>query len=691
MTLDQPAMDVVTLQTAGQIGVVTIESPPVNALSEAVRRGLMQCFKAALADPGIKAVVLICEGRTFIAGADLKEFGSARKGPSLLDILDLIEQSPIPILAAIHGSALGGGFEVALACHYRVAVPSAQVGLPEVKVGILPGAGGTQRLPRIVGIAKALDLIMSGRRVPGPEVRALGIVDELVEEKGLLEGATDFAQRIIDNGSPLRRLRDEAVTIGSDRKPSEIFDDYQKANAKKFRNRLAPGKIRLALEAAMELPFDEGMKLERELFLELLESDQSKALRYAFFAERQARNVPGITANTARSPIESVGVVGAGTMGQGIAATFALQGYSVTVVETVETRLSSGLEAIRNVVERRGERQKNGRVNGAPNLSVLENCDLIIEAVTEDIAVKSSVFAELDRIAKPGAILATNTSYLDVDALAQMTSRPENVVGLHFFVPATAMRLLEVVRGSATSAEVISTCVDLAKALLKAPVVVENGWGFAGNRMFSKYKAEAERLVLEGATPWHVDSVLHEFGFPMGPFAVRDRAGLDLGWSREKSTCVSIGDLLNEYGRHGRKSGAGFYDYEDDVTPTISSHTLELIEQCRIKSGVRRRGITDEEIFSRCVFAIVNEGLRLFEEGLVTRLSDVDVIWLNGYGWPAYRGGPIHYAESVGVETMFDEWASWRTTDRDAPGLSTLLLECVADDRRLTALMQDER
>lgn len=691
MTLDQPAMDVVSLQTAGQIGIVTIESPPVNALSEAVRRGLMQCFKAALADPGIKAVVLICEGRTFIAGADLKEFGSARKGPSLLDILDLIEQAPIPIIAAIHGTALGGGFEVALACHYRIAVPSAQVGLPEVDVGILPGAGGTQRLPRIVGISKALDLIMSGRRVPGSEARALGIVDELVEERGLLEGGTEFAQRILDSGSPLRRLRDEAVTIGSDRTRNEVFDDYQKANAKKIRNRAAPEKIRLALEAAIDLPFDEGMKLERELFLELLESDQSTALRYAFFAERQARNVQGITADTARQRIESVGVVGAGTMGQGIAATFALQGYPVTVVETVETHLSAGLETIRNAVERRGDRQKNGRINGSLELAALESCDLIIEAVTEDMAVKSSVFAELDRISKPGAILATNTSYLDVDALAQKTSRPENVVGLHFFVPATAMRLLEVVRGSATSAEVIATCVDLAKALQKAPVVVGNGWGFAANRMFSKYKAEAERLVLEGATPWHVDSVLYEFGFPMGPFAVRDLAGLDLGWSREKSKSDSIGDLLNECGRHGRKAGAGFYDYESDDTPTISSHTLELIEQCRIKSGVRRRGITDEEIQSRCVFAVVNEGLRLFEEGLVTRLSDIDVIWLNGYGWPAYRGGPIHYAESFGVETMFDEWASWRTTNRDAAGLSTLLLECVADDGRLTALMQDGR
>lgn len=648
----------------------------------------MRCVKAGLAEPSIKAIVLICGGRTFIAGADLKEFGSARKGPSLLDILDLIEQAPIPVIAAIHGTALGGGFEVALACHYRVAVPSAQVGLPEVNVGILPGAGGTQRLPRIVGIAQALDLIMSGRRVRGAEALALGIVDELVEESELLESASEFAQRIIDSGSPLRRLRDEFVTIGSDQTCNEVFDDYEKANAKKLRNRLAPKKITLALEAAMDLRFDDGMKLERELFLELLESDQSKALRYAFFAERQARSVSCITADTPRHAIESVGVIGAGTKGQGIAAIFAIQGYPVTVIEADETHLSAGLESIQNEVGRRAGLQKNARINGSLELATLENCDLIIEAVTEDKAVKSAVFADLDKIAKLTTIFATSTSYLDVDALAQMTSRTAKVVGLHFFVPATDIRLLEVVRGATTSTEVIATCLDLAKALQKAPVIVGNERGFAANRMFSKYQAEAERLVLEGATPWHVDSVLYEFGFPMGPFAARDLAGLDLGWGREKSTGDSLGDLLNEYGRHGRKTKAGFYDYENDGTPAISSHTLELIEQCRIKSGVRRRGITDEEILSRCVFAIVNEGLKLFEEGLVSRLSDVDVIWLNGYGWPAYRGGPIHHAGNVGVKALFDEWASGRTTAPDDAELSTLLLECVADDGRLTALMQ---
>jgi 3-hydroxyacyl-CoA dehydrogenase len=691
MMLDQPVTDPVSLQTAGQIGIVTIDLPPVNALSEAVRRGLMRCFQAGFADSGIKAIVLICKGRTFIAGADLKEFGSARKGPSLLEILDLIEQAPIPVIAAIHGTALGGGFEVALACHYRIAVPSAQMGLPEVNVGLLPGAGGTQRLPRVVGIAKALDLIMSGRRVPGPEARTLGIVDELAEESRLLKGATDIAQRIIDTGSLLRRLRDEAVTIGSDQTRNEIFDDYEKTNAKKLRNRLAPRKIRLALEAAIDLPFDEGMKLERELFLELLESDQSKALRYAFFAERQARNVLGNSAVTPRYLIESVGVVGTGTMGQGIAAIFAIQGYPVTVVEADEARLSAGLEVIRNAVERRADRQKKSRINGSVELATLENCDLIIEAVTEDLVVKSSVFADLDRIAKSGAILATSTSYTDVDALARRSSRPDKVVGLHFLFPSAAVRLLEVVRGSATSTEVIATCFDLAKALQKAPVVVGNGWGFAANRMFSKYKAEAERLVLEGATPWHVDSVLYEFGFPMGPFAVCDLTGLDLGRNGKKSNGKGVVDLLNKNGRHGRKSGAGSYDNESDGTPAIPSHTLELIDPYRIKSGIRRYGVTDEEILSRCVFVILNEGLKLLEEGRVSRLSDIDVIWLNGFGWPAYRGGPIHYAESVGVGAMFDEWAAWRTTAPNDADLSTLLLECVTDDNRLTALMQGSR
>lgn len=615
--------EVADLSAEGEIAVLTLNSPPVNALSAPVRDGLAEGFKRAIADPAVKAIVLICAGRTFIAGADISEFGKAPKGASLYDVQAVMEGSPKPIVAAIHGTALGGGLEVALTAHYRVAVPSAKCGLPEVNLGLLPGAGGTQRLPRIVGPEKALDMMTSGAHVPAKAAAAMGLVDDLAEEGELREAAVAFARKILAENRPLKKVRDLNDKVEAARGKPEIFADFRKANARKFRGFLAPEYNIQCVEAAVNLPFDEGLKVERKLFLELMTGVQSAAQRYAFFAERQANKIPDVPEDTPLIPIAKVGVIGAGTMGGGISMNFLNAGVPVRIVETQQAALDRGLATIRKNYENTAKKgrltedeveKRMGLLSGSLNLEDLADCDLIIEAVFENMDIKKDVFGKLDKIAKQGAVLASNTSYLNVDEIAAATSRPESVIGLHFFSPANVMRLLEIVRGEATSKPVIATSMKLAKTIGKVGVLVGVCPGFVGNRMLSQRQREANKLILEGAMPWDVDRVLYDFGFPMGPFAMSDLAGLDIGWSKEKSSSSTIREVLCEMDRRGQKTGAGFYDYDENRAAKPSPITEKIIKDFAAKSGVNQRTIGDEEILERCVYPMINEGAKILED-----------------------------------------------------------------------------
>ena len=647
---------VVDLSVDGDIGVLTINSPPVNALSAVVRDGLVAGIAAAIADPAIKAIVLHCAGRTFIAGADISEFGSAMTGATLPEVQAAMENSPKPIVAAIHGTALGGGLEVALTCHYRVAVPSAKLGLPEVKLGLLPGAGGTQRLPRIVGIEQALKMVTSGTPISAKAALASGLIDELAPEDGLLAAAKAFARR---PNLALVKVRDRQDRIDADRPgAAEIFAKFRKDNVRSMRGFVAPEANIKCIEAAANLPFEEGIKVERTLFLSLMTGLQSKAQRYVFFAERQANKVDGLPADTAPLPVGSVGIIGAGTMGGGIAMNFLNAGVPVTIVEMKQDALDRGVATIRKNYENTAAK---GRMTAAdvetrmglltPTLSMdeLSAADLVIEAVFETMAIKREVFGKLDAIAKPGAILATNTSYLNVDEIAAVTSRPGSVVGLHFFSPANVMRLLEVVRGAKTEPAVLATAMATAKKIGKVAVVAGVCHGFIGNRMLSSRQAEAMKLIVEGATPEQVDRVLYDFGWPMGPFQMSDLAGLDIGWSAETSKSQTIRDRLCEAGLRGQKNGRGFYDYDAQRTRVPSPVATQIILDYAAEKGVNRREVGDEEILERCLYPMVNEGALILAEGMAQRASDIDIVWINGYGWPVYRGGPMFWADSVGL------------------------------------------
>ena len=669
--------DVTTLER-GEIAVITLNSPPVNALSAKVRNGLAAGFKAADEDPQTKAIVLICEGRTFIAGADITEFGKpATDSASLFDVQKAMEDNSKPVIAAIHGTALGGGLEVALCAHYRVAVPSAKVGLPEVNLGLLPGAGGTQRLPRIVGAAKALEMVTSGQHVPAKAALAMGLVDELAPEGDLRNAAIAFAKKVLAEKRPLVKIRDNDTKMVEDRKHPEIFAEFRKANARKFRGFLAPEYNIQCVEAAVNLPFDEGIKVERKLFVELVTGTQSAAQRYVFFAERQVWKLPDVPEDTALLPVAKVGVIGAGTMGGGISMNFLNAGIPVTIVETSAAALERGLSVIRKNYETTAKRgrltmeeveMRMGLLTGALDMSALSDADLIIEAVFENMDIKKEVFGKLDAIAKPGAILASNTSYLNVDEIAAATSRPESVIGLHFFSPANVMRLLEVVRGDATSRSVIATSMQIAKKIGKIAALVGVCHGFVGNRMLSMRQRQAQAILLEGAMPWDIDRVLYDFGFPMGPFAMSDLAGLDIGWNKETSKGETLRDQLCELDRRGQKTGAGFYDYDEARNAKPSPVTADLIDKFRAAKGVNVRAFTDEEIIERCIYPMINEGAKILQEGKASRASDIDIVWINGYGWPVYRGGPMFYGDTVGLKTvvesltklareMGDEWA----------------------------------
>ena len=673
---------VTTLDVDGPIATITIDSPPVNALSAAVRDGIKRAVETADADGAVKAIVLICAGRTFIAGADISEFGKPPREPSLPSVLDRIEFASKPIVAAIHGTALGGGFEVALTAHYRVAVPSAKFGLPEIKLGLIPGAGGTQRLPRLIGAEKALDVILSGSPFGASDAKAWGVVDEIVAESGLRAGAEAFARKLVETGAPLRKVRDLDEKLAEARAKPEIFEALRKANARKFRGFEAWEKAIASVRNAATLPFDEGILKEREMFLALLGTTQSKAQRYVFFAERQTAKVPDIAADEPTRPVKAVGVIGAGTMGGGIAMNFLNAGIPVTIVETTREALDRGLQIIRRNYENTAKKgrltmtdveARMGRLTGALDLTAFADKDLIIEAVFESMPLKKEIFAKLDAIAKPGAVLASNTSYLDVDEIAAATKRPQDVLGLHFFSPANVMRLLEIVRGAKTGKDVVATALRLASAIGKIGVVVGVCHGFVGNRMLAQRQREAQKLILEGAMPWDVDRVLVEFGLPMGPFAMSDLAGLDIGWSKETSTRSTIREILCEEGRRGQKTGAGFYDYDEARNAKPSAMVEGIIADFSRAKGVTRRTISDQEILERCIYPMINEGAKILDEGKALRASDIDIVWINGYGWPVYRGGPMFYGDTVGLKTVLAKMEEFQAAMGDDFAPSPLL------------------
>lgn len=654
--------EVTDLSVEGDIAVLTLNSPPVNALSANVRDGIFNGIEQAVGDDAVKAIVLICDGRTFIAGADITEFGGgARKGASLFEAQSMIENASKPVIAAIHGTALGGGLEVALTCHYRIGVPSAKCGLPEVNLGLLPGAGGTQRLPRIVGVEKALEFMTSGTHVPAATCLEIGLLDAMAEEGNLRADAIAYASKIVADGSPLKRVRDSNEKVEAARGKPEIFANFRKSIARKTRGFEAPEAIIQCIEAAVNMDFDEGLKVEQKLFGGLVTGDQSRAQQYVFFAERATWKIPDVPKDTPTIPIEKVGIIGAGTMGGGIAMNFASAGYPVTIVEQKQEALDRGLGVVRTNYERSAKRgrftmeeaeKRIARITGTLDVEDLADCDMVIEAVFENMDIKKEIFTNLDRIVKQGAVLATNTSGLNIDEIAAVTKRPEAVIGMHFFSPANVMRLVEVVRADHTSKEVINTAMQISKKIGKIASLVGVCPGFVGNRILGRRQAMAQRLVFEGTMPWDVDRVLFGFGFPMGPFAMSDLAGLDIGWNKETSKGETIRDVLCEMDRRGQKTGAGYYDYDENRVASPSPVTEKVINEFVDKSGINKRSYTDEEILQRCLFPMINEGAKLLEEGLAIRSSDIDIVWNNGYGWPAYRGGPMFYGDLVGLDKV---------------------------------------
>ena len=695
--------DAVLRSTQGRIGILTVNNPPVNALAAAVRDGIKEGVEAFGKDANIDAIVLIGGGRTFIAGADIREFGKPPKGANLNDVIATMENCPKIVVAALHGTPLGGGLETALGAHYRVSLASTRVGLPEVHLGLLPGAGGTQRLPRLTGAKYALDAIIAGRHIPAPEAKSKGIIDAIVEGD-LLAGAVAHAQMLVAQKAPLRRIRDLKATLES----PDLFKETEKAIARRARGFKAPWSIIKCVQAAVELPFDEGMKRERELFLELLTSPESAAQRFYFFAEREAAKVLDVPADTPQREIKTAGIVGAGTMGGGIAMNFANAGIPVTLLEVKQEALDRGLKTIRtnyeNTAKRGGMKAEDVDKRMAlitPTLTYddLKDADVIIEAVFETMEVKEGVFKKLDEVAKPGAVLATNTSGLDVNQIANYTKRPGDVIGMHFFSPANVMKLLENVRGKATQKDVIATVMSLSKKIGKIPVLVGVCEGFVGNRMLRQRGIQSSYMMEEGALPQQIDKVIYDFGFPMGPFAMSDLAGNDVGWrirqgKKEKEQrnvryTGYIADAICELGRFGQKTGAGYFKYNlPDRTPIPDPEVERIIEETSKKLGITRRAISDQEILERCLYPMVNEGAKILAEGMAQRSLDIDVIWVNGYGWPVYRGGPMWWADNVvGLKTIHDALLKYRDAAGDpfwepAP----LLKKLVQEDKKFSTV-----
>ncbi len=644
-------MQSVTTERHDDILVIIVNNPPVNALSWHVRQGLKDGIAEALDDSTIKAAVIRCDGTTFIAGADITEFTQAPKEPGLHETLNAMEKSSKPIIAAIHGTALGGGLETALCCHYRIAVPSAKLGVPEVKLGLLPGAGGTQRLPRLIGVEAAAAMCSGGDPVSAAKAMEMGLVDRMAGEDSLAADAIAFAREMIAKGP--RATRDLLV-----KGDASGIEGIKATNARKWKGFDAPYANLACVEAASRLSFDEGMAFERTEFMKLMMGSQSAAQRHMFFAERQAAKIDGLAKDLPLRDIKHVGVIGAGTMGGGITMNFLAKGISVTIVEMAQENLDRGVGVIRKNYEASAAKGRftTEQVEGmmgllTPTLSLddLADCDLVIEAVYESMDVKKEVFGKLDTICKPGAILASNTSYLNVDAIAASTSRPQDVLGMHFFSPANVMKLLEVVRGAKTADDVLATAMAIGKKIGKVAVVAGVCDGFIGNRMLSQRQTPANQLLMEGATPAQIDKVHTDFGMPMGPFQMADLAGIDIGWHRDPSKIDTIRDALCAAGRFGQKNGKGFYDYDEKRVGTPSPEALAIIEDFRSKSNLPKREISDQEIIERTLYPMVNEGYLILEEGKAQRASDIDVVWIYGYGWPVYRGGPMFWGDLEGA------------------------------------------
>ena len=661
-------MPPVLSERRGPVAVLTLSHPPVNGLGHALRQGLLDALDAALADPAVQAVVLTGGESVFSVGADVKEFGTPKSGqsPNLPDVIRALERSPKPVVAAIAGHALGGGLELALGCHWRVARRDASLGLPEVKLGLLPGAGGTQRLPRAIGLEPALNLIVSGAPQKAAAFAGTALVDALVDE-GVVDAAVAFAQQVLADGRPPRRLCD----VRLDPAGADAFVQFARNSVKAAAQGLpAPLACVEAVADAVRLPFDEGLKRERAAFLALMATPESRAARHVFAAERAAGKLPDLPADTPLRELRRTAVIGAGTMGGGIAMALAAAGLPVTLLETSQEALDRGLAQIRRNWEGSVAKGKLSEAALAQRLALitptlayeaLADADLVIEAVFERLDVKQQVFERLDAVCRPGAILASNTSYLDIDRIAAFTRRPQDVLGLHFFSPAHVMRLLEVVRGAATAPEVLATALALAKRLKKVAVVSGVCDGFIGNRMLARYGAAAHGLLLAGAEPQQVDGALQRFGFAMGPFRVGDLAGLDIGWATRKRKAAEAGvpmepvvaDRLCELGRFGQKTGAGWYRYVPGARePIVDPLVSQLIAESRAAAGVTARPVSDEEVVERCVYALVNEGARILEEGIAARASDIDLVYLNGYGFPARRGGPMKHADEVGLPNV---------------------------------------
>ncbi len=651
-------MSVITTEKHDDVLVIISNNPPVNALGAAVRQGLVDGIEEALGDDGVKAVVIRCDGRTFFAGADITEFGKPMQGPNLGEAIDRMEASDKPVVAAIHGTALGGGCEVALACHYRVAVPSAKMGLPEVKLGLIPGAAGTQRLPRVVGAEAALPMVVVGNPISAKKAENIGLVDKIVGEDSLADDAIAFAREQIGKEPP----RSSQGTANEDGvKNPAIFDEFRQKMARKIRGFDAPQAGIEAVKAAGEMSYEDGVAKERELFTKLMTGTQSAAMRHYFFAERAANKVDGVDPKIDLIPIKKVGVIGAGTMGGGISMNFLSAGIPVTILEMKQEALDRGVATIRKNYENTAKRGRmtTEQVEGAmgiltPSLSYddLADCDLVIEAVFENMDVKKEVFGKLDETVKQGAILASNTSYLNVDEIASATKRPEYVLGMHFFSPANIMKLLEVVRGEKTADDVLVTAMKLSKKIGKVAAVSGVCDGFIGNRMLSPRQQQANAMLMEGANYWEVDDVLLDFGFPMGPFQMSDLAGIDIGWHRDETRIETMRDALCAKGRWGQKVGKGFYDYDEARQRVPSDEVKELIAEWGAKEGKEQREISTDEMRERMLYPMVNEGAMILEEGMAQRASDIDVVWINGYGWPLYTGGPMFWADTVGLDNV---------------------------------------
>ena len=684
---------VVNYETRGALAIVTIDNPPVNALSHAVREGLDSAIARAAGDDAIATVLLMCAGRTFIAGADIREFDQPPREPHLPDLLNRIEAVNTPSVAASHGTALGGGLETARACHYRCASVDARLGVPEVTLGLLPGAGGTQRLPRLVGVELALDMMVGGRPIGARKAFDAGLIDAIIESEDLREGAIRYAGQLTQKAAAVRQT--SAISISAE-PDSGFFASYRARIARRTRGLLSPELIVECVEDAVSAPLPDALARERERFMRCKASPQSAALRHLFFAERDAARIPGLDSSAAPRPIRSVAVLGAGTMGSGIALACLRAGCDVLLLDSSDEALNAGrgrIEALLQQQVEKGRIQSDeaaadlGRLQLAREFDSLSGVDLVIEAVFENMDVKTDVFARLDQDCKPGTVLATNTSTLDVDRIAAATTRPRDVIGLHFFSPAHVMRLLEIVRGGETADDVIATAMAFARRLRKVGVLVGNCFGFVGNRMLYGYGRESQKLLLEGVAPERIDRVLYDWGMAMGPHAVGDLAGLDVGYRVRKERTdlpddpcfYRIADMLVERGRLGQKTGMGMYDYrEGERAAHPSAEVAEMIRAEANRLGVVQREIDDQEIVERCIFALINEGARCLEEGIAMRAADIDVIWVNGYGFPRHRGGPMFYASQIGLDRVYRGICRFRDTLDERYWQPAALLEKVA-------------